>query len=126
MKKYILILVVLIGFGISANAQLCQLTDGVTPKFSHQNDGKTEKSVSIDFTNANDYKVSVTYVVTYKEKEVSGEQYLTLVANAVSYLDKGNHNNGFGFFKVSHWAGGEANFNKDYLGIKIKKAVKCN
>ena len=31
MKKYLLILVVLIGFGVNANAQMCQLTQGVEP-----------------------------------------------------------------------------------------------
>ncbi|MDR1554120.1 MAG: hypothetical protein LBS69_11790 [Prevotellaceae bacterium] len=54
MKKFLVILIAVIGFGISANAQICQITKGVEPTFE-----KSGTQLYIKLVNTNDYKVTV-------------------------------------------------------------------
>jgi len=114
MKKIFVLLVALIGFGISVHA-----TDGVSPQVNIRNDA-TKTKVSVEFENSNSYKVSVTFVISYKGETVSDEQYATLYANG-GYCDRG-----YCPKWISHWAGEKADFNPSYLSVKILKVTPLN
>ncbi|MDR1120132.1 MAG: hypothetical protein LBM08_04365 [Dysgonamonadaceae bacterium] len=64
MKKIFVILVALMGFGISANAQMCEITKGVEPSFTTYS-GK----LYIKLVNTNDYKVTVDVTATIVLKD---------------------------------------------------------
>lgn len=71
MKKILSILVVLIGFGVSANAQTCSPSGNVEPKISYEE--TDSKALYYSLENTNDYKVTVTVWVVYKGEKVSNE-----------------------------------------------------
>jgi len=108
MKKIIVMLVALIGFGISTYAR-----DGVTPNApAHL---KTKDVVQVDFRNSNNQSVHVTFVIVYRGEVVSNEQHATLFPNAGRSQGSGN----FSPMRVSHWAGGKQDFNPNHLDVRI-------
>jgi len=112
MKKIFVMLVALIGFGVSS-----VYAQGVSPNVDNRN--STVKEVLVEFKNSNDYKVSITFVVKYKGEVVSEKQYATLYANG-GYCDRGNYCPK----RISHWAGEKSNFDKSYLSVEILTTTK--
>jgi len=105
MKKFFLIMVAVIGFGVVANADgpMCQITSGVQPSISSPNG----QSAYVKVTNTNDYKVNVVYVLTYKGEVVSSQQ--------IAILDAKKSSGSW----VSHWAGSIDGFNANYLSVNL-------
>jgi len=112
MKKILVILVAIIGFGLSANAQMCTRTGNVEPFINHGN----TKEVGYNLTNTNGYKVTVTVWVVYKGEVVSNEK--------THVIEAGKRATGSSYTTINHWAGDKAGFNKDYLSLRLSVA-KC-
>ena len=112
MKKLLVILVALIGFGISANAQMCTPTGNVEPFVNH---GSTTE-VGYNLKNTNNYKVTVTVWVVYKGEVVSNEK--------THVIEAGKNAVGGSYTTIKHWAGDKSGFNRDYLSLKLFVA-KC-
>jgi hypothetical protein len=88
MKRLLVILIAVIGLGISANAQTCSVVMGVNYDITstHVLNTNTYKG-SIKFTNTNNYKVNVTAKWTFiwaDGKKETGERTFTLEASSKS------------------------------------------
>jgi len=123
MKKLFIILVVVIGLVLNANAQECDrpIRNGVTGKFvTIDGVSKAHNHSNIDFSNANDYRVGITYVIIYNGKEIIDEQYIRLEPKVSSHDGRGN------YIGQWYWADEEKYFNPKYLCLKIKSVEKLN
>ena len=77
MKKLFLIIVAVICFGLSANADdLCSATGNVQPTISQ---GKSEKFANVKFHNYNNYMVNVNYTITVVDVDGEEETYSSVL-----------------------------------------------
>ena len=74
-KKILVILITLIGFGLSASAQICTRADGVQPSFKSYATGGGVMYQGVSFYNSNNTKVTVNVTVTIVLKDGSEEVF---------------------------------------------------
>ncbi len=110
MKKIFVLLVAIIGLGISANAQMCEITGNVEVVDLK----KFDETVIFDLKNHNSYKVTVIACITYKDKKVSS-------VTSPMVIEAGKTKYGI---SISHWAN-KTGFKKDYLSVKLR-VTKCD
>lgn len=70
MKKMLLILLIVVGFGFAANAQVCKNTGNV--EWNIYKDGSRAQA---EFTNFNDYQVTVEATINVVDKSGKTKQY---------------------------------------------------
>lgn len=110
--KQFLILIAMVCFAFSANAQgdTSIITSNVKATIL---DAYTD-SVEVGYTleNANNYKVNVTAWVVYQDEKVSDEETYVIEANKSKPDDST-------YLKMNHSAGNKPDFDKKHLNVNI-------
>ena len=108
-------LIALIGLcATDTYAQMCTPSGNVQPQVQ----SRSATAVCYALTNSNNYRVTVTVVVVHRGEVVSNEYVHVIEPNSRTPRQQ-CHN-------VSHWAGEKANFNSNFLNIRIISVVKCS
>lgn len=91
MKKFLLVLVAVVGFGLCSNAQMCKTTGNVEWNVTGSSDA------TVTFTNNNSYQVTVSATITIVNslgEEKSYDRTFVIKANDSKSYDKLNPKSG--------------------------------